>query len=77
MSDAAPEGQTVPFIVTSSTDSKHYVGLSDGILRFVPMVLNMEDLDRVHGINERMGVDNYLRLIRFYSNLFERVCWNE
>ena len=76
MRAASPNILTVPFIVTSSTDSKHFVGLSDGILRIVPMVLRMEDLDMVHGTNERMTLESFTGMIRFYSKLLEEVCWH-
>jgi len=74
---AAPDVRTVPFVVTSSTDSKHYVGLSDAILRFVPMRMSMDDLDRVHGTNERLALANYGEMIRFYTSLLRKVCWHE
>ncbi len=77
LADVLPDVLVAPFIVTGSTDSKHYANLSDAILRFAPMLLTGSDLDRVHGTNERLSVPAYLGMIRFYSNLFERVCWHD
>ncbi len=75
LANVLPDVLVAPFIVTGSTDSKYYANLSDAVLRFVPMTLTSSDLDRVHGTNERLSVPTYLGMIRFYSNLFERVCW--
>jgi carboxypeptidase PM20D1 len=64
-----PAVLVAPSLVLGATDSRHYAPLSDGVYRFVPLWLEQEDLDRIHGTNERIGVERYADMIRFYSLL--------
>jgi len=64
-----PEAVVAPFLMVAGTDTKHYAGISDHIFRFLPISIGKEDLKRVHGTNERIGVKNYIRAIQFYSQL--------
>jgi carboxypeptidase PM20D1 len=47
------------------------VDLADNSYRFLPIRLGPEDLKRIHGANERVAVDTYLDIIRFYARLIE------
>jgi len=58
-----------PFVFVGATDSKHYSALTQNIFRFSPMVLESEDVGRIHGANERIGVENFTRMIEFYCQL--------
>lgn len=68
-----PEVVVAPSLVVGMTDSRHYQALSDRIYRFVPMRLGPEDLERIHGTDERIAVDNYAECVRFYVRLIENV----
>lgn len=70
-SEIFPEAVVAPFLVIGTTDSRHFSELSDNIFRFVPCVINNSDLSRMHGINERIGIENYKQLIRFYLRMIE------
>jgi len=39
------------------------------VYRFSPLQMKGDDLPRFHGTNERLAVDNYARMIRFYHQL--------
>ncbi|HPU01736.1 MAG: M20/M25/M40 family metallo-hydrolase [Firmicutes bacterium] len=67
-----PEAVTVPYIVMAGTDAIRYEPLSEQIYRFTPMLISAEDLERVHGTNERLSLENIERGIRFYIDLFKR-----
>ncbi len=56
-----------PGLVTGATDSRHYAELSTSIYRFSPLWIKPEDLSRVHGTNERIGVENFQRMVQFYA----------
>lgn len=58
-----------PYLVTGGTDAKHYTGLSDSIYRFAFNRFTPETLERMHGVNEQIKVDDYVDLIRFYREL--------
>jgi carboxypeptidase PM20D1 len=51
------------------TDSRHYLPLTRETYRFLPSRLRPEDIDRIHGVNERIGVRNYAEIIHFYATL--------
>jgi carboxypeptidase PM20D1 len=60
-----------PGLMVGATDSRHYVGVTDKIFRFSPVRANGEDLKRFHGTNERLSIDGYADMIRFYRRLME------
>jgi carboxypeptidase PM20D1 len=64
-----PETVVAPYLCIAASDSRHYDEISDTILRFVPNRWFPEDMDRVHGTDERIAVDNYNELITFYREL--------
>ncbi len=67
-----PEAVTVPYIVMGGTDAIRYEPVCDQIYRFTPMLISAEDLDRMHGTNERLSLENVERGIRFYIELLKR-----
>jgi carboxypeptidase PM20D1 len=64
-----PEALVAPSLVLAATDSRHYEGLSENIYRFQPLYLEPEDLDRLHGHNERISALAYLKSIGFFEQL--------
>lgn len=58
-----------PYLVTGGTDAKHYSGLSDSIYRFAFNRFTPETLERMHGINEQINVDDYVDLVKFFREL--------
>ena len=66
---AAPEVIVAPYLVVVVTDARHYRDLSGSVFRFIPARLTSRDLERVHATNERIGVRDYGRAVRFYRQL--------
>ncbi len=64
-----PDVTAAPTLTLGATDSRHYVDLSGSIYRFLPLRLTLEDSVRIHGIDERVAVENYGEVIGFYMNL--------
>ena len=60
-----------PGLMIAGTDSRHYVGIADNIFRFSPVRANSDDLKRFHGTNERLSIEGYADMIRFYRRLIE------
>jgi carboxypeptidase PM20D1 len=58
-----------PNLLAGATDTKHYRRLSQNVFRFIPMRMKPEDLKRIHGTNERVGIENYGEIVRFYAQL--------
>lgn len=64
-----PKALVAPSLVLAATDSRHYEPIADDIYRFQPVYLDEKDLERLHGRNERIGEQAYLKMIAFYSQL--------
>ena len=58
-----------PSLVLGATDSRYFVGISDDVYRFTPLRLGADDLSRIHGTNERIGVEQYGAMVGFYAQL--------
>ena len=58
-----------PYLVVVVTDARHYADLSENIYRFLPLRLDSDDLYRMHGIDERVGIRDYETAIRTYRQL--------
>jgi carboxypeptidase PM20D1 len=60
-----------PYLVLGATDSRHYRNLSEHIYRYLNYKLTPGDLDRMHGDNERISIDEYSQMITFYYQLIQ------
>ncbi len=67
--EVAGDVAVAPYLVVGATDSRHYARLTRQIYRFLCIPLRAEDIPRLHGTNERIGVDDYARLVTFYQRL--------
>lgn len=56
-----------PGLTLGGTDSKHFYEVAENCYRFQPILVTNDDLARIHGTDERIAVDNYLRAIRTYG----------
>jgi carboxypeptidase PM20D1 len=64
-----PDVLVAPGLVVAGTDTRHYLGIAENGYRFIPWRLQREDLGRIHGTNERIGVGNYADIIRYYGQV--------
>jgi len=64
-----PDAVVAPALLVAATDSRHYAPLTQQVYRFLPITLGRSDLQRYHGIDERIGAQDYARAIRFYIQL--------
>lgn len=64
-----PEAVVSTGLVTGATDARNYAGVFEARYNFSPSVLVPADLPTVHGTDERIGIDNYTGMIRFYVQL--------
>jgi len=69
-----PEAVIAPALANSASDVTRYIGLSPNVLRFLPQRLTSEDLAMIHGVNERISIDNYSEMIDFYIQLIKNYC---
>ena len=62
-----------PYLTVGGTDSKHFAAISENVYRFSGFKLWPGDLDRIHGVNERISFKEYSRLIRIYYHLLRNI----
>jgi carboxypeptidase PM20D1 len=55
------------------TDSRHYAPIASDIYRFLPLRVTADDLKRIHGVDERIGIKTYADLIGFLARLIENL----
>ena len=63
---AFPETLVSPYLVMGGTDARHYGPVTDCALRFSPVSMSSKDLQRVHGVDERLSFENCTRMVAFY-----------
>lgn len=62
-----PNVLVAPYVVVGGTDARHFKNLSKNIFRFIPMICNKDDIERTHGTNERIGIENFGECVKFYA----------
>jgi len=71
--DVAPEPVIVaPYLVPGTTDSRYYAPHVPHVYRFAPLRLAPDDRERIHGPDERIAIDDYRTMVRFYSAMLRR-----
>ena len=66
-----PGTVVTPWLVVGATDSRYYSRLTANVLRFVCEPIGPDDLRRVHGTDERVGVQAYANSVRIYIQLLK------
>jgi carboxypeptidase PM20D1 len=64
-----PGAVVAPALVLGGTDSRHYGDVAAQSFRFVPLRLSPDDLKRIHGTDERVAIDDYVGVVRFFVQL--------
>ena len=67
--EAFPGAAAIPFLFIADTDTKHYRNIAEALYRFCALDMDGADIERIHGIDERVSIDNYSRCVAFYSSL--------
>ena len=55
-----------PYLIQGGTDARYFYRVSPNVYRFIMARATPETLRQVHGIDERIPVDDYLMAVRFY-----------
>jgi carboxypeptidase PM20D1 len=75
--DVFPDAVVAPYLVLGATDARHYARLSEHVLRFMPVRLEEDGLERIHGTDERLSVEGYETMIHFYVHLLQEMAMPE
>lgn len=63
---------SVPGLTIAATDARHYAKAADAAYRINPFKIEGHDLDRFHGIDERLSVENLEAGINFFEALIAK-----
>jgi carboxypeptidase PM20D1 len=66
-----PGSVVAPGLMLAATDGRHFERVADNVYRFTPVRASPQDLQRFHGTDERLSVDNLAEMIRFYHRLLQ------
>jgi acetylornithine deacetylase/succinyl-diaminopimelate desuccinylase-like protein len=69
-----PDGVVFPLLVPGGTDSRYFRAHDVPAYGFSPAVLEPADLDRVHGIDERISIDNLELGVRVACDVVRELC---
>ena len=61
-----------PNLLSGGTDARYFHAVSPNVYRFVMIRANADTLKIVHGIDERIAIEDYLMAIRFYYALIRQ-----
>lgn len=64
---------TAPYVVLGATDAKKYEEFSENVYRFAPYIIKQDDLSRMHGLNERISLDNVTNCTTFFMRLLNKL----
>lgn len=67
-----PNIQIAPYMVLGATDAREYSKVADNTYRFLPIILSDEEAALMHADNEKISVQNWARMIEFYTNFIKR-----
>jgi carboxypeptidase PM20D1 len=65
------EAVIAPYLMFAGSDAKHYDSISDNTYRFLPVQITSDDLNRMHGTNEHISIENYINAIKFYAEVIK------
>lgn len=72
INDVFPEALVASGIVLGATDNRHYAAVREQGYYFSPMPYTPDDAHRIHGIDERIAVKDYVRMIQFYAQFLRQ-----
>ena len=64
-----PDVIVAPSLMIAQTDSRHFRKVTENIYRFLPVRMNNEILESIHGRDERIGIVDFMESIEFYKSL--------
>jgi carboxypeptidase PM20D1 len=61
----------IPSMIGGATDARYFYEISDEVYRFYPLRMDSTSLTRFHGIDEKIGKENYKEIIEFSYQLIK------
>ncbi len=71
--EAFPGALVAPYLVLGGTDARRYTPVTENALRFTPISMTKADLGSVHGVNEKLSIENCARMVAFYIKYIQEM----
>jgi len=70
-----PKAVVAPTLMPGGSDGKHYAkaGVTEKVYHFFPIDVTNEQIERMHGIDEKLPITSYINSIRFYAQLMMNI----
>ncbi len=69
VTDIFPDVISLPYIMTGASDSRFFTEISDGVVRFVPFLIDDNQLASIHGLNENVDMSCLAPAVDFYKHI--------
>ena len=69
-----PNAVVIPFMTIGGTDSQFFQEKGVDCYGIIPVLVDESDIQTMHGIDERISVENYMFGIEVVYNSIKRVC---
>lgn len=70
---AYPDALASPYLVVGTTDARRYASITDNAFRFNPVKLSRDELARMHGVDERISIENCEKMVSFYITYIQEL----
>ena len=64
-----PKIAIIPGMMYAATDTRWYLNFTKSIYRFSPAFLTLDSMKIIHGHDERISTDSYVKLVNFYHHI--------
>ena len=65
--------RAVPYIMTGASDSRYFDNISDNCFRFLPFLIDEQQLNSIHGVNENVDLSTLAPAVHYYRILMQEV----
>ena len=66
-----PEAVVAPSLLVATTDTRHYIDVSDNQYRFQGMMVETSQAASIHGTDEYIGVQSYVNSIEVARQMMQ------
>jgi len=63
----------VPGLTVAGTDSSHYAKVAKDAYRINPFLISQDDLNRFHGLNERISIENMEKGVAYFQTIIGKL----
>ncbi|WP_104106942.1 M20/M25/M40 family metallo-hydrolase [Nocardioides sp. 616] len=73
IAEVFPEAVASPYVMMAATDSRHFTEICERVYRFAPFRMSKAQRESIHSFDERIGLDDLVDGVRWYTTLIERI----